>query len=148
MPQSTDTSNFPEQSLYFLYTPQDKRYNLRYVLALLNSQLLGCYYINRLATNRDTMPQLKKIHLDRFPIRHIDFDNPEEKEMHDELVALADRMMELNKRLALIGDAPSDERDVLNQEIQSINAEIDQRVYDLYGLTKEEKQIIEASFGS
>jgi type I restriction-modification system DNA methylase subunit len=143
-----DTSNFPEQSLYFLYTPQDRRYNLRYVLALLNSQLLGCYYINRLATNRDTMPQLKKIHLDRFPIRHIDFDNPEEKKMHDELVALADRMMELNERLALIGDAPSEESDALNQEIQSIDAEIDQRVYDLYGLTKEERQIIEASFGS
>jgi hypothetical protein len=141
-----DTSNFPEQSLYFLYAPQDKRYNLRYVLALLNSQLLGCYYINRLATNRDTMPQLKKIHLDRFPIRHIDFDNTEEKKMHDELVILADKMLELNKRLALTSDIPSVERDELIHEIKCTDAEIDQKGYDLYKLTEEERQIIETSF--
>jgi len=143
-----DTGNFPEQSLYFLYTRQDKCYNLRYVLALLNSQLLGCYYINRLATNRDTMPQLKKIHLDRFPIRYIDFDNTEEKKMYDELVGLVDKMLELNKRLASIGSASSAERDELSQEIHSIDAEIDQKVYDLYKLTGEERQIIEASFGN
>ncbi|PIP49081.1 MAG: hypothetical protein COX14_01175, partial [Chloroflexi bacterium CG23_combo_of_CG06-09_8_20_14_all_45_10] len=136
-----DTGNFPEQSLYFLYTRQDKCYNLRYVLALLNSQLLGCYYINRLATNRDTMPQLKKIHLDRFPIRYIDFDNTEEKKMYDELVGLVDKMLELNKRLASIGSASSAERDELSQEIHSIDAEIDQKVYDLYKLTGEERQI-------
>jgi len=143
-----DTSNFPEQSLYFLHTPQDKCYNLRYVLALLNSQLLGCYYINRLATNRDTMPQLKKIHLDRFPIRHIDFDNTEEKKMHDELVILADKMLELNRHLASISSTSSTERDELVREIPNTDAEIDQRVYDLYKLTEEERQIIEASFGN
>jgi hypothetical protein len=143
-----DTGNFPEQSLYFLYTPQDKCYNLRYVLALLNSQLLSCYYINRLATNRDTMPQLKKIHLDRFPIRHIDFGNINEEKMHNELVILADKMLELNKRLALASDIPSAERDKLIHEIESTDAEIDQKVYELYGLTEEERQMIEASFGN
>ena len=41
--------------------------------------------------------------------------------------------------------ARNSERDELLQEIERTDAEIDQKVYDLYGLTEEEKQIIEAS---
>jgi len=40
---------------------------------LINSSLFKFYYIEKLVTNRDTTPQLKKIHLDRFPIKKIEF---------------------------------------------------------------------------
>ncbi len=65
--------------------------------------------------------------------------------MHDDLVALVDRMLELNKRLAPTRNTPSSERDELLREIKRTDAEIDQKVYELYGLTEEEKQVIEAS---
>lgn len=65
--------------------------------------------------------------------------------MHDDLVALVDRMLELNKRLAPVRDTYGYERDELLSEIKRTDAEIDQKVYGLYGLTQEEKQIIEAS---
>jgi len=139
------SGNFPEQSLYFLYALEDKEYDLRYILALLNSCLLNCYYINRLATNRDTMPQLKKVHLDRFPISGVDFSNATDRKLHQDLVILADKMLELNKRLAPIHKTPCDERDELLREIRRIDTEMDQRVYELYEITEEERQIIETS---
>ncbi len=61
------------------------------------------------------------------------------------MVALVDRVLELNKRLAPIRDTYGYERDELLSEIKRTDDEIDQKVYELYGLTEEERQIIEAS---
>ncbi len=48
-------------------------------LAILNSKLIDFLYKNILVTNRDTTPQLKKIDLDRIPIRRIEFTTPAEE---------------------------------------------------------------------
>jgi len=61
------------------------------------------------------------------------------------MVVLAHRMLELNKRLAPIRNTFFGERDELLREINHTDAEIDQKVYELYGLTEEEKQVIQAS---
>ena len=54
-------------------------------------------------------------------------------------------MLELNKRLAPIRNTPSSEQEELLREIKRADSDIDQKVYELYGLTEEERQIIEAS---
>lgn len=71
-----ETGIYPEQSLYFLYNFKGK-YSPFYILSLINSSLFKFYYIEKLVTNRDTTPQLKKIHLDRFPIKKIEFTDSE-----------------------------------------------------------------------
>ena len=58
---------------------------------------------------------------------------------------LVEKMLELNKRLAPIRDTYGYERDELLSEIKHTDAEIDQKVYGLYGLTEEEKQVVENS---
>ena len=63
--------------------------------------------------------------------------------MHDDLVALVDRMLELNKRLAPIRNTSCNERDELTREIERTDRKIDNLVYDLYGLTEEEREIVE-----
>lgn len=65
--------------------------------------------------------------------------------MHDKLVALVERMLELNKRLAPIRNTPCNERDELMHEIRLTDRQIDNLVYDLYGLTEEERKIVEES---
>ncbi len=89
--------------------------------------------------------RFRKQFIEQLPIRRIDFDNPKDKNMHDALVALVERMLELNKRLAPIRDTYGYERDELLSEIRRTDANIDQKVYELYGLTEEERQTIEAS---
>jgi len=74
-----------------------------------------------------------------------DFDDLGEKKIHDDLVALADKMLELNKRLAPIRDTFCNERDELLHQIERTDKEIDNLVYDLYRLTAEERKIVEVS---
>ena len=56
------------------------------------------------------------------------------------LVAPVERMLELNKRLK---DAVGREREELERRIERTDREIDELVYELYGLTEEEIRIVE-----
>ncbi len=54
-------------------------------------------------------------------------------------------MLALNKRLNEIGDKKTDERARIEEEIKRTDAEIDELVYKIYGITEEERKIIEES---
>ena len=58
------------------------------------------------------------------------------------MVALVERMLELNKQKHSGKLAPS-ELERVEGEIASTDAEIDNLVYELYGITAEERRIIE-----
>jgi len=79
----------------------------------------------------------------KLPIRKINFSNPAEKKKHDDLVLLVDKMLDLNKQLQKFGDKITDERKRLESEIQKTDKQIDELVYQLYGLTAEEIKIVE-----
>jgi hypothetical protein len=92
-------------------------------------------------TNREATPQLKKIHLDEFPIRTINFSDPADVARHDRMVALVERMLDLHKRLAT-AQTPND-KTLLQRQITATDKEIDGLVYDLYGLTEDEIAVVE-----
>jgi hypothetical protein len=116
-----------------------------YILGLLNSKLLD-FYLHRISVPfRGGFYSANRQFLEPLPIHRIDFDNPTEKKMHDDLAAVVDKMLELNKRRAPIRNTPCNERDELLREIKRADSEIDNLVYDLYGLTEEERKIIEES---
>lgn len=114
----------------------------RYILGCLNSKFINWFYYNKFTNRSSLTVNISAKFLRNLPIRRIDFDNPAEKKLHDDLVALVERMLELNKRLAPIRNTSFSERDELLREIKRTDAEIDQKVYELYGLTEEEKQVI------
>lgn len=58
------------------------------------------------------------------------------------MVALVERMLELHKRKADKSLPQSDLEDIQRQ-IAHTDREIDDLVYDLYGLTEEERQVVE-----
>jgi hypothetical protein len=74
-----------------------------------------------------------------FPIRTIDFSNPNEKAAHDKLVSLVERMLVLHKRFA----RTPQEKEMIRREIEATDHAIDALVYQLYGLTEEEIRIVE-----
>ncbi|MBI2143841.1 hypothetical protein HYU17_01660, partial [Candidatus Woesearchaeota archaeon] len=61
------------------------------------------------------------------------------------LIKLVDKMLSLNKSLNELGDRKTDERLRIEDEVKRVDAEIDELVYELYGITGEEKRIIEGS---
>ena len=58
---------FPEQSVYFLYDLGGS-VSPRVLLSIINSKVFQFYYSKKMVTNRGSTPQLKKLHLDRFPL--------------------------------------------------------------------------------
>ncbi len=73
-------------------------------------------------------------------MRIIDLKNPKEKEFHDDLVKLVDVMLDLRKREQ---KAEGHELEQLKRQIEKTDREIDERVYELYGVTVNEKRLIE-----
>lgn len=124
--------------------PKDKNFGkLLYLLGLLNSTLLEFVYKQTTVPKAGGFYIYKTMFLKNLPIRRIDFDNPAEKKTHDDLVALVDRMLELNKRLAPIRNTACSEQEELLRQIKQTDQEIDNVVYDLYGLTEEERKVVE-----
>jgi len=85
------------------------------------------YYWNFAVTNKDSTPQLKRVDLNRFPIK---LPSSIQAKKIKELV---ERIMQFHK------EGKSE------QDIKNVDYEIDQEIYKLYGLTKEEIKIIEES---
>jgi hypothetical protein len=119
----------------------DERFDYRFITALLNSKLWSWYAYRFIFSKAIRTMDLDDYYLGKFPLP------PFDSKRHDDLVALVDRMLELNKRLAPIRNILSSEREELIHKIELTDREIDEKVYELYGLTEEERRIIETSLG-
>jgi len=118
----------------------DSKINLKYLLGLLNSRLIS-WFAHRYLWNRSQLTmEFMYEYARNFPIRVA---NSEEK--IKDIVTQVDRMLVLNKRLSEIADKKTSESAKLEEEIKKTDNEIDQLVYDLYGLTKKEIAIVEES---
>jgi signal transduction histidine kinase len=120
-----------------IFKDKDVAYSLKFLLAVLNSILLNWWYGSQFKGL-----QVKLNQLSRLPIRRINFNNPAEKSAHDEIVKLVEEMLALQKQHQQADAALEDSRHPLKQRIESLDREIDQRVYALYGLTEAEIKIV------
>jgi type I restriction-modification system DNA methylase subunit len=110
--------------------------SLKYILALINSRLMNYYYQEYFVT----IDVLKNALLS-LPIAHIRLDNASDKQKHDNLVSLVDKMLELKQKEA--SEQDTQRKNILLRFINDIDKEIDAAVYALYGLTEEEIAIVE-----
>ena len=117
----------------------------RYLLGILNSQLgwfcVGCISIPfGIRAGRYRYRMIYQYMKD-LPIRQIDFTNSADKARHDRMVGLVEQMLKLHKDLAAAKMAHG--KTLLQRQIDTTDKQIDQLVYELYGLTEEEIRIIE-----
>jgi hypothetical protein len=80
-------------------------------------------------------------YIEQLPIRKIDFGNLEDKTMHDKMVQLVERMLDLHKKKQH-ANADS-EKELFEHQIKATDKEIDDLVYKLYGLTEEEIKVVQ-----
>ena len=125
---------------YGISLPSDSNVSYLYLLGLLNSILLSTYLKTISTPFRGGYIALNRQYIEQLPIRTIDFNNPSEKAIHDKLVSLVDRMLELHKRKNSL--LPSAEREKIEREIAVTDEKIDDIVYGLYGITEEEKRTV------
>jgi hypothetical protein len=111
-----------------------------YLLRILNSKI-GWFLISNYCTRIQNGYQLIFQYLGKIPIRTINPSDPTDIARHDKMVTLVERMLDLNKRLP---EARTDqEQTLVKRQIAATDKEIDERLYELYGLTEEERKIVE-----
>ena len=117
------------------YESWDKKHSLKFIMAILNSKLINYWYCNKYK-----MPTIGLYELHSIPFHTIDFSNPSEKSQHDKLVKLVDQMLDLNKKLQT-AKLPQDQ-EIIQRQIIATDREIDNLVFDLYGLSGEERRVV------
>ncbi|MBE0519412.1 N-6 DNA methylase [Candidatus Bathyarchaeota archaeon] len=118
----------------------DSEINVKYLLGIINSKLIS-WFAHRYLYNRSQLTmEFMYSYARNFPVR-----NSFTKDQEIKIINLVDKMLSLNKRLNEIGDKLTDERAKIEEEIRKTDAEIDELVYKIYGISEAEKKIIENS---
>jgi len=116
---------------------------LAFILGVVNSKLISFHHLNTSANAfKGAFPKVLIKDLLNIPIPIIDFNSPADKTLHDKMVSLVDRMLDLNKKLQTVKIAH--EKELLERQIKITDDQIDRLVYELYGLTEEEIRVVES----
>ncbi|MFC2000730.1 Eco57I restriction-modification methylase domain-containing protein, partial [Chloroflexota bacterium] len=119
--------------------------NYLYVLGLLHSRLIDFCFRRLSAPFRGDFRSANRQFIEPLPIRRIDFSDPTDQETHNDIVTLVQRMLHLHRELHQTPPEHTEARREVEREIEHTNQAIDTIVYDLYGLKREEKEIIVTS---
>jgi hypothetical protein len=118
----------------------------KYILGLLNSRPLDFYLKNISTTMRGGFFRYFTQFIEQLPIRRINFSDPADKARHEKMVSFVERMQALHKQFATATN-PND-KTRLDREIEATDRQIDQLVYELYGLTEEEITVVQEPTGN
>jgi len=125
--------------LYDADQPED----MSYLMALLNSRLLSFRFASIGKLKSGGILEYFWNSVSKLPIRRIDFSNKADKDRHDRMVSLVERMLELHNDLAAARTDHS--KTNLKRQIDATDAQIDKLVYELYELTPDEIKIVEGA---
>jgi len=139
---NVDYDNYYFSNNVFVCPPKKSNHlDLKYILGLLNSRLITWYYRIVQPRKGKLFSELKINILSNIPIVDIDLTNNEKKSLHDKVVKLVDEMLQAQKQLR---HATTDnDKLYYKRKCEETDKEIDTLVFQLYGLTPEEIDIIE-----
>ncbi len=109
-------------------------YEFEYILALLNSKLINFWY----------GAQFKGLHVKLNELRQTPI-KPVDKNRQEKIKGIVIKILNLNKTLNEFGDKNTSETAKIKEDIVRAEKEVDKLVYKIYGITEEEKKIIEES---
>jgi len=129
---------FSSNTTYFI--PSDDVY----LLGILNSKL-GQFYFSEICSGLEggetTYLRFFGQYLEEFPVHSIDRSISAEKAHHDRMVQLVEAILKLHKQLPTA--KTSHGRTAVQRQIDTADKQIDQLVYELYGLTEKEGRLVE-----
>jgi len=128
------------QTIFNILIKPESSMNIKFILALLNSSLMNFYHAYKyLDLSKNLFQKILIQNCKKLPILKDNFD----LEMVNKIIHLADQMIESSKQLHQA--KTESDKDYLQRKCSSIDKQIDQLVYQLYGLTEEEIKIVENS---
>jgi hypothetical protein len=106
--------------------------DIRFILGLLNSAAVNAYFKLMHPGNN---------HIPSYQLLQIPVAVPKDQRQHDRIVSLVQAMLDLHRQLAAA--KTSHEKELIQRQIDATDKQIDQLVYELYGLTDKEIRIVE-----
>lgn len=121
-----NAQHYNKESINNLLLKDDTGFDIKYILALLNSKLINWFYVNRFTNESNLTVNLSKEYLSLIPIKKSD------KNIQTSIIRSVDKILSSKKQ---------------NQQADTsgLEAEIDKLVYQIYGLTEEEIKIVEGT---
>lgn len=123
---------------YGILLKEELNFDYRYILGLLNSSLLTKNLMLISTALRGGYYSFENKYIKQLPIHSIN--GGVEKAINDNIIALVDIILNLNKKLSTVHGS---EKEQIQRLIEKTDKEIDELVYKLYGITGEERMIIE-----
>jgi len=124
-------------TIFMVTVREPKRIEPTCLLGIMNSKLLRALWTGRFYDRRKTFPKIKGTYLKELPIA---FDRAD-KARHDRLAGLVDKLLALMPRLRQARTEP--ERQTLQNAVTAADQQIDALVYEMYGLTEKEINLVE-----
>ncbi|MBL7960902.1 Eco57I restriction-modification methylase domain-containing protein, partial [bacterium] len=117
-------------------------FNVLFFVGVLLSSVVGSYLKSRnVNLDRAAFPKINTETLGYLPIPKINFSDPVDKSRHDHIVKLVEQMLGAKEKLS---EAKLEsEKDRLELLCTSLDRQIDEAVYELYGLTAEDIKVVE-----
>jgi len=119
-------------SVYFVRRKKQSNIADGYVLALLNSNLLTYFLMKTSSNLRGGYFSMKPGYVDRFPLK-ASFLTKQEKELYEQII----------HTVARINTISNTKSDVARREVITLKEKIDELIYELYGLTDEERRVVD-----
>jgi len=119
-------------TIYNIYITTDN-FDIKYVLAIINSKLIKYYWLKCYYDHKETFPKIKKQPLESIPIKDIKLCSQKP------LISLVDTIFSFTESNDYLQNHQKQAR------VKELEGEIDQLVYELYGLTEEEIKIVEGN---
>jgi hypothetical protein len=113
------------------------------LIAILNSNLIGWYAYRFIFGKAIRTMHFDNAVTDRIPIPKIDINDKKDKQITDKLNGFVNKIIELQNKYNT--QVTGKEKELLEQQIKNVEYEINDLIYELYGLNSDEKQIIESS---
>jgi len=131
---------YAQQTLHVI---NEKHHSLKYLLGILNSSLMTFFARESgiILFGEKKRPQIRTKALSTVPICVIDPSNKNDQELHDRIIHSAELMLALQQRST--GARTEHDKTIIQRQIDATDKQIDQLVYELYGLTDEEIKIVE-----
>jgi hypothetical protein len=143
LPDISTRGNFilDDQETYCVNTCYIISNSDKYLLGILNSKLITFFYSKVSSVYRGGYLRFIYQYLVELPIRIINFEDAADKARHDHIVSLVEQMLAAKAKHAAA--TTESEKNRLDIQIEALDRQIDAAVYELYGLSEEEKRIVE-----
>jgi adenine-specific DNA-methyltransferase len=137
-----DSQQYYALNTLVIITPKAKSdISLRYILGLLNSKLLNYFYVTYLKSTKKVFSEIQARQLAQVPIKLPGTSASTEAKLRNDIVALVDLLLEMNKRLSATKE--HGKKAQLDQEIAVADEKLDRLIYDMYELSPEERSLVE-----